>query len=794
MRAKLFFLIFYISVNTAFARKVITGRVLGMEDKIPVETAIVDLLQLPDSNKIETFYTNTEGSFTLMKADTTKSYCLRIAKSFFKTQAVALNLNTAGRIVNVGNVELVPSIYNLKEITINGSKIQVKELSDRTIYGISTDMKKTSTDGLDILRKVPTVQVDYFNEDIKVEGKSNVVIEVDGITRDKNFLKKLHPSQVDKMEVITNPTGKYDADVDAVINIITNREMRYGLKGMLNGVLFPQSLDIYMARANGSLDYGLKKISFYVSANGGLGKMNFINNLNRISGIDALNRTGNSNTSFKNGNANAGFIYDPNEFNNLSINVAYNGNGSNSDNYQLNNISRNNVLLNKNETYINSDNVNSGLNSSVYYKHKFDKKKDHSLEFEASMNTSLKNLNNSNYQNVFLDQNDAELLRSPIRYEENNTSSNSINSRANYNLPFDSVYNFNSGINLNYNYNYIDNIQSGSNAPNLEYTNLKGSMFAEFSKTFKKGSAKVGSRFELSKVDINTTNTANYFSPLPYANMQYKINDNNTLKLNYSRRVFRPSNSQLNPFVSYVDSLTESRGNIDLIPAYRDNFQLSNSIKYGKSKFSGNITPQLFFEYQTGIIQYITQQKAGTKIFEKYPVNLSNGYQTGLNLSLYAQIGPVIFNSSFRYFKSHIEKYLDQIPAIDLNSWSLNSQLMCPLPKDFRVFAVFSINGPNVNGQEISRNAPFYLMGLSKQFKNNSSLTLLALNPFTNKLFYNSSEIDNSTLYQKSETYMGFKNLIMLNYSINFKVGKDINIQKRTQDQTPDDNMLKLPF
>ena len=366
MKSKLFLLLLLcISVNTVFARKVITGRVLDIEFKTPIETGIVDLLQLPDSNKVETFYTNTEGSFTLMKADTTKSYCLKIAKSFFKTQFVAINLNTAGRIVNVGNIELTPSIYNLKEITINGSKIQIKELSDRTIYGISTDMKKTSTDGLDVLRKVPSVQVDYFNENITVEGKTNVVIEVDGITRDKSYLKKLHPSQVDKMEVITNPTGKYDADVDAVINIVTDREMRFGLKGMLNGVLFPQSLDIYMARANASLDYGLKKISFYVSANGGLGKMNFINNLNRTSGIDALNRTGNSNTFFKNGNANAGFIYDPDEFNNLSINMAYYGNGSNSDNYQLNSISRDNVLLNKNETYINSDNVSSGLNSSI---------------------------------------------------------------------------------------------------------------------------------------------------------------------------------------------------------------------------------------------------------------------------------------------------------------------------------------------------------------------------------------------------------------------------------------------
>ena len=794
MKTKIVLFLLFFSFTNIYARKVLTGNVISLEDKSPIETAIVDLLQLPDSGKIETFYTNSEGAYTLLKVDTTKSYCLRIAKSFFKTQIVPVKLASVGRIVSMGKTELVPSIYNLKEITINGSKIQIKELPDRTIYGISTDMKKTSTDGLDILRKVPSVQVDYFNENITVEGKSNIVLEVDGITRDKSFLKKLHPSQVDKMEVITNPTGKYDADVDAVINIITNREMRYGLKGMFNGVILPNSLDNYMTRGNASLDYGLKKISLYVSGNGGIGKIDFINNMNRTSGANELKREGNSKINFNNANINTGFIYDPTEFDNLSINISYNGNGSKSDNYQLNNILLNNSLLSKNEIYNDAKNINAGINSSIFYKHKFDKKKDHSFEFETSVNSSLKNLNSSNYQYAFLDLLGNEISRTPPQLEENNTKSSSINSRANYNLPFDSVYNFNTGINANANYNYIDNVRIGSVVPNLEYVNLKGSVFAELSKQFKKGSAKLGSRLELSKVTINTTNINNYISPLPYANIQYKFNDKNTFKLNYSRRVFRPSNNQLNPFVSFADSLTESRGNIDLKPAYRDNIQISNSIKFGKNKFSGNITPQLFFEYRTGLIQEITTKKLNSNVFEKFPVNISNGYETGLNLSLYAQVSVVIINSNFRYFKTFTEKYLDQIPEINLNSWNWNSQIMCPLPKEFRFFAVVSVNGPTINGQTITKNAPFYLFGLSKQFKNNSSLTLLAMNPFVKKAFYNTVEINNDYLNQKTESYMGFRNAIMVNYSINFKLGKDINLQKRSQEQNPDDNMLKLPF
>lgn len=793
MKSKIIIVLLCLLAGNVFARKVITGTVVE-EDKKPIEAAQVELLQLPDSAKIESIFTNSEGSFNLFKADTTKNYCVRVKLRFYKTQTIPVVFKPGGRILNLGNIELLPSSVNLKEIVVNGSKIKVTELPDRTVYGFSADMKKTSTDGLDVLRKVPTVQVDYFNEDIKVEGKSNIKIEVDGISRDKSYLKKLHPSQIEKMEVITSPTGKYDADVDAVINVITIKEMRYGLKGMVNAMLLPNDWDKYMARGNASLDYGMKKISYSISANGGAGEFDFINSMTRTSGTSGLKREGNTHTKFANGNVNAGFIYDPDDFNNLSVNLSYNGSGSTSKNDQTNNISDNNVPQSINQNISEAINKNRGLNTALFYKHRFDKKTEHAYEVEASVYTSLKNINSTTFENIFFDANDIELSRSPLQLEENKTTSRSANTRANYTLPFDSVYTFNTGLSANYSYNYINNISSRSNTPNLEYINLKGSLYAELGKTFKKGNAKIGTRLEVSDVIINTTNSNTYVSPLPYVNGQYKFSDKNSLKLNYSRRVFRPSNSQLNPFVSYVDSLTESRGNIDLKPAYRDNFQLTNSIKFGKNKFSGTISPQVFFEYRSGLIQTITKQKENSNIFEKFPENISNGYETGLNLSVYAQISTVIFNSNVRYFRIHTDKYLDQINAVDKNTWSWNSQVMLPLPKDFRFFAVLSINGPTINGQEQSKSAPFNLFGISKQFKNNSSLTLLAFNPFASKNFYNTSTIDNDVLYQRSESYMDLKRMFIINYSINFKVGKDLKVQKRGEEQNMEDNGIKLPF
>src|ERR1035437_2644991 len=263
MMNKILIVLLCLVASNLHARQVITGSLTDKETAKPVEGASVALLQLPDSISVEMSKTNSDGLFAFYKADTIKTYCVRVKHLVYKTTLIAV-LKKKGMMNNLGAIAMEPNTYNFKEVVVNGSKIKVTELGDRTIYGIPDGIKKTSTDGLDVLRKVPSVQVDYLNEKITVNGKSNIKIEVDGVTRDKEYLKRLHPSQVDKMEVITSPSGKYDADVDAVINIVTNPAMRFGLKGLVSGMALPVGKDAYMGRGNASLDYGLEKISYYV--------------------------------------------------------------------------------------------------------------------------------------------------------------------------------------------------------------------------------------------------------------------------------------------------------------------------------------------------------------------------------------------------------------------------------------------------------------------------------------------------------------------------------------------------
>jgi len=362
----IFFCFFALTLS---ARQVITGSLSNKETAIPVDGANVELLHLPDSSLIEATKSNSEGLFVFYKADTANLYCLRVKHLAFKILVMSVTPKKNSMINNVGAISLEPATFNLKEIVVNGSKVSVTELGDRTIYGIPDGLKKTSTDGLDVLRKVPAVQVDFLNEDITVNGKTNIKIEVDGVSRDKGYLKRLHPSQISKMEIITSPSGKYDADVDAVINIITNPAMRYGLKGTAYLGAFPISNNSYLGMANGSLDYGLEKISYYVSGNGMLQSFGVNSDMNRIAGTTNLQQNTTSMYKGNVGNFNAGFIYDPDELNDINFNIAYNTNSNtpNSNTWNFNSLNGN--LSNILKTESNSKNNNSGLKSSLFYKH-----------------------------------------------------------------------------------------------------------------------------------------------------------------------------------------------------------------------------------------------------------------------------------------------------------------------------------------------------------------------------------------------------------------------------------------
>src|ERR1035437_3838853 len=161
-----------------------------------------------------------------------------------------------------------------------------------------------------------------------------------------------------------------------------------------------------------------------------------------------------------NRNVNVCIIYDPNEFNNLNLNVSYNGNGSknNSDAWSYN--SSNSLVNSISRTLSNAKTNNDGLTSSLFYKHKFDKKTQHGYEVEINYFNSLNNTSSTDYQNINYNIDTAEIYRSAWLNEKSKTNTQTFTGQTNYTLPFDSVYSFNIGASTNFNKYSIDNTSS----------------------------------------------------------------------------------------------------------------------------------------------------------------------------------------------------------------------------------------------------------------------------------------------------------------------------------------------
>lgn len=548
-----------------------------------------------------------------------------------------------------------------------------------------------------------------------------------------------------------------------------------------------------MGMAMGSLDYGMEKISYYATANYMSQHFNMGSDMERTAGNQTIQRKGTNSLIGGNTGMTLGLIYDPNEYNDFNLNVSFNNsaNKNNSDTWNYTGGDFKSIF----KTVSQSETKNNGLTTSLFYKHKFDKKTQHGLEAEMNYFNSLNNNTNTHFRNTYFSPIDTtEQFSNNWQNELNDTKVQNLWGQTNYTLPFDSVYTFNIGVSANYNRYNTNNESSLIQAFNMEYSDLRAGGYAELSRNFKKGSLRIGSRFETSHVIINGATPSNYSSPLPYANGSFKINDANSLKLAYSKRVIRPSSGQLNPFVSVVDSQTISRGNMNLKPAYRDNIQLTYNTRLMVKKLTFNLSPQVFYENKTGLIQTILSKNPTTHLIESVPTNISNGYEAGCGLSLNSQIGKVMLNSNVRYTYNHIDRYLDQILPTNQNNWNWNTFVMFPLPKNFQFMAMAYINGPVLNGQMETKSTGFYMGGINKQFLTNHSVRLFAFNPFADNFFKNETTIKNSSIYQKQTMYMNRDYSFMVMYSYSFKIGKTIDKAKHSVEQQVQDNMLQMPI
>ena len=732
-----------IACGASFAQKnsKLSGKVVDEKGQA-LAFAVVKVLNSPDTTIVKSGSTNVDGEFIF---DQLKEGNYRLSVSMMghktkKTESFALT----------GDLKLPSTVLNgeakqLKEVSVQGRKPYVEHQIDKTVLNVENSIVSSGSTALEVLEKAPGVQIDRQSEQIKLNNKSGVTVMIDGKT---NFLSgadittllsNMSSDQIATIELITNPSSKYDAAGNAgIINIKLKRNKAYGTNGTLSlnggqGIMPDSPTDL--ARAGLNLNLNHREGKWNIFGNGTVARKASFNNT-------FLTRT-----TFANGLASA-FTQD---FDRKNKGVGFQGKlgadyyasektvfgvmiDANTVKTKLNNFS--NTLINEVQSNVASSNSvlqdaysNSpanNLTANFNIKHDFDKTgKNISFDVDYSnFNNKKDEQFNARYLNQGGQQTNTTLLR-------NNTDANIdiFAAKADFTLPINKTMKFETGLKSSYvvtNNDFIsEQFLSGSwqNDPNKSnnfiYKENINAIYGNFSKEWKVWQVQLGLRAEHTHSNGNSITSnkevdRNYLSLFPTVFVNQKLNENNNIRYSYSRRVDRPNYQQLNPFSFYMDPYAVDQGNPYLKPQFTDNFEVS----YGYKQVSFSLN----YADTRDMITQISQQDEVTRIVSVIRQNLgrAQNYSAGVYFPVKVAKWWNMQNNASVYYNKFEDGNLEGAAfRASKVAYNFNTNQTFILPQNFTVEVSFWYSSPKVSGVEQTTIAQYALnAGIQKSLLN----------------------------------------------------------------------------
>jgi outer membrane receptor protein involved in Fe transport len=769
MKKALFSLLLIISLTSQAQN--IKGKVCYEKDKSPVQFASVALVQLPDSAMITGVITLTDGGYILEKVKP-GNYFLRASFLGYKASGKNVIVDATNKENSVDTIFLAEITTSLKEVIVSSERIKGKEMVDRTVYAIPEVISKSSTNGYDILKKIPQVNVDFQNN-ITLNGSSNFIIQVDGRQRDRDFLNKLLPSDIQSIEIISNPSGKYEGNIDGVINIILKKEARYGMNG--NAGLNIKPFNKPTSQATGSLDYSMGKITFYITGFSYLQKLNIntTNTSNFVMNDSTTSMSGTGAMKVTSSSVNTGFDYYMNDKNNLSFNISYKPIDQDINMPGETFLYKNNIPLNT-VSSLSTNNLHSDeITASLFYTKTFNKPVQ---EFTAETNLYWfkSNTGNDFINTTYLYNSNTE-INSYSRLEDDINNRNYFSVKLNYVQPLGMSAKIETGYQIyNQQMSYLFNTNNQESSNLFKYNEFRNSVYGGITFNLKKIGFQAMMRVENSHIKADSVTEPNYTCFLPSANVQYKFSASHNLKFTYNRRINRPGIYNMDPYYKIGQNYDISVGNPNLKPDYRDRLQLTYTWNFGSNYFSPYAYKEFYKNKIGNEYQVLTSPISGTLTTFTKPFNLLSGYESGGGVN--AMLWYVNINA--RIYKGHINEYTGQtvtIPGLDYFSYSLTGYAFAQFDKNKKTtaFVYLSYNGVTRNAQSKTYSLPLYGIGGQKQIKDHS-IGIFWLLPFSKNIEYQRTTTETPAFNSKNIVGFDVSGFVQISYSYKFNKGKNV--------------------
>lgn len=658
----------------------ITGKVIDNTTKEALP--YVSIVVKENGTVIGGGITEDNGTFTV-KNIPLKNVAVEIQFMGYKTQNLTAALNDAAKSVNLGTIAIKEEATTLDEVSIVKEVSTIEQKLDRKVITVGRDLTTAGGTASEIMNNIPSVNVDQ-DGNISLRGNTNVRVLVDGRPTNLDpaqLLKQIPSTSIKKIELITNPSAKYNPEgMSGIINIVLHKNANDGFNGSFNaGITFGET-----PKVNNSVDmnYRTGKINFFGTAGSNSGKYfndGFVNRLDIDSNqlIDVINdnesvlgkfgmdyyiNDNNTLSAYTNQNYGSGKA-------SIGANILY-GPGENTPN-----ISQLSLL--------DSDNHNNSYN--LAFKHKFEKE-GHTLDFEGNYNDSK--------DTQYVDYTTTTGNAAAVLYNDD-----VIDKRQNTTLNLDYVNPLSekSTLELGAEARLIrsDNAYNSSNPliptdqRNVGYTYDQDiySAYATFGQKFEKFSYQLGARFESYKVNANYNGSTafkdDYITVYPSAYLTYSLNEKNMLQFSYSRRVDRPSLDQTKPIREFATPLVTSLGNPELKPQFTNSVEINYTRMFGQGS---SITGGVFYRLINDEISRVLYPNESTENTQDQIMSYSN----------FNHNNAFGFEISANY---KIAKWLDIQPAIDFSSISQKGVVNIEQADDTFVTEIKSITANAFNAR-----------------------------------------------------------------------------------------------
>lgn len=695
-----------------------------------------------DSSMAKGVATDIDGKFSIPLQP--GNYYIKISFLSFQEKLINVQLTKEGK--ELGDIVLQADGTVMEELVVEAERSTVELKLDKRVFNVGKDLSRSGANASEVLDNVPSVSVDVEGN-VSLRGSQNVRILIDGkpsglVGSTTDALRQLQGSMIEKVEVITNPSARYDAEGEVgIINIVLKKEKREGFNG---------SFEVnagYPSNYGGSYNLNYRRSKFNLFSSVGV-------NYRRNPGGGTQYQTfDNGDTSYVyetireqergglSGNARLGADIFLNDKNILTLSGLYKySNGINTADLIYKDYDSNGNLTGITDRHDEEEETEADREANLSYRKTF-KKKDQLFTFDVkyiesddteiadqteksdtseiplitrSSNTEDERnwLFQTDYVHPFAKEGKIETgLKATLRLIENDFSVEQQDESDVW-VP---VTNFNNHLIYTENI-YAAYLMAGNKTGKFSY---QGGVRAEYSD------------ITTELTETNEVNPRNYLNFFPSAHLSYELPKNNTLQASYSRRLSRPRFRHLLPFYGYSDSRSIFRGNPNLNPEYTNSYELGH-LKYWEK---GSLLSSVYYRHRTGVIERIRIADS-TGFAQTIPVNLSVQHAIGLEFNFSWDIAKwwkLNGNTNFYRAVTNGEYEGQKLNSEAFSSVSkLNTKF--EILKTYNLQLSFNYNAPERTTQGLRKSMYSLDFGISRDIlKGNGTLTLSGRDMFNTR-------------------------------------------------------------